>query len=146
MKEKPVALQEAFFNREWVVKNGIESIVFGLVKNSSKEVDDKFSFTIARKLFVGIGQAGNLDLTALNIQRGRDHGIPPCTEYRKICKMKSIVNWAQLKYIMAPGAAERLRKIYASVEDIDLFAGGIAEIHLNGLMVGPIQLYSEATV
>ena len=137
VKEKPVALQEAFFNREWVVKNGIESIIFGLVKNSSKEVDDKFSFTIARKLFVGTGQAGHLDLTALNIQRGRDHGIPPYTEYRKICKMKSIVNWAQLKYIMVPGAAERLRKIYASVEDIDLFAGGIAEIHLNGLMVGP---------
>lgn len=137
VKQKPVPLQDAFFNRQWVVQNGIESTIFGLVKNSSKEVDDKFAFTIARKLFVGTGETGHLDLTALNIQRGRDHGIPPYNEYRKICNMDPIDSWTKLKSIMMPGAAERLQKIYASVQDIDFFAGGMSERHLNGLMVGP---------
>lgn len=137
VKQKPVTLQKAFFNRDWILKNGIESTIFGLVKNSSKEVDDKFSFTVARRLFVGFGQTGHLDLTALNIQRGRDHGLPPYNEYRKICNMRPIDNWENLKEIMMPGAAERLQKIYASIQDIDFFAGGMSEKHLNGLMVGP---------
>ena len=87
-KFKPVTLQEAFLNREWIVKHGIESTILGLVKNSTKEVDDKFSFTVARRLLVGPGGNEHLDLTALNIQRGRDHGLPRTTNTARyaICR------------------------------------------------------------
>ena len=41
---KPVTLQEAFFNRGIVNQYGVEKVMFGLVGNKSEEVDTKFAF------------------------------------------------------------------------------------------------------
>ena len=137
-KHNPVLLQEAFFNRGLVVSHGIEPTIFGLVKNFSREVDDKFAFAVARKLFIGIGEDGYLDLTALNIQRGRDHGLRGYNDYRKACRLPVAKTWKQLKKIMVPGAGARFQNSYNSPDDIDLFAGGISEIHAPGAIVGPL--------
>ena len=37
-----------------------------------------------------------MDLVALNIQRGRDHGIPSYNELREICGMKRAKTWSDL--------------------------------------------------
>ena len=47
-----------------------------------------------------VGNFG-MDLMALNVQRGRDHGIPPYHEYRKLCGLPAIRNWRQLSSIVA---------------------------------------------
>ena len=52
-KKEPVLLQQAFRNRNYIVTNGIEGTLFGLLKNTSRPVDDKFSFSLSRRLFVG---------------------------------------------------------------------------------------------
>ena len=138
VKHKPVYLQEAFFNRGLIVSRGIEPTIFGLVKNFSREVDNKFAFAVARKLFIGLGQDGHLDLTALNIQRGRDHGLRGYNDYRKACRLPVAKTWKQVKKIMVPGAGARFQNSYNSPDDIDLFAGGISEIHAPGAIVGPL--------
>ena len=137
-KHNPVLLQEAYFNRGLVTSRGIEPTMFGLVKNFSREVDDKFAFAVARKLFIGFGQDGYLDLSALNIQRGRDHGLRGYNEYRRVCRLPVAKNWAQLKKFMVPGAGDRFQKSYNSPDDIDLFAGGISENHVPNAIVGPL--------
>lgn len=137
-KHKPMALQDAFLNRAFISANGIEPTMFGLVKNVSRTVDEGFAFGIARKLFVGIGSNDYLDLTALNIQRGRDHGLRGYNIYRKICGLGVSKTWKGIKNTMVPGAGDRFQKVYTKPDDIDLFAGGISEIQASGSIVGPL--------
>lgn len=92
---------------------------------------------IARKLFIPFGKAGYDDLAARNIQRGRDHGIHVYGVWRKFCKQPPVNTFEDLNKYMDKGAAEVFKKLYTHPNDIDLFAAGLAERHLPGLMVGP---------
>lgn len=78
-----------------------------------------------------------MDLMALNIQRARDHGIPPYIVWREACGLTPIRNWGQLLSIMDDDTVGRLRIAYTNLEDIDLFPGGMAEKPVIGGIVGP---------
>ena len=43
-----------------------------------------------------------LDLMALNIQRGRDHGIPGYVEYRRICQVGKADSFNDLTSNISP--------------------------------------------
>ena len=131
-----VTLQEAFFNRVIINGRGIEPTMFGLLANTSNNVDDGFAHAVARKLFVAVGSDEYLDLTALNIQRGRDHGLPGHNAYREKCGL-FMATWTNLQSIMVTGTAKKFQAIYQSPDDIDIFAGGISEKHMENLVVGP---------
>ena len=51
---------------------------------------------LTQRLFQGTNESHGMDLVALNVQRGRDHGLPPYLEWRKICKLPKISTWKQL--------------------------------------------------
>ena len=78
-----------------------------------------------------------MDLASINIQRGRDHGIPPYVQWRKPCALSPIKSFDDLERSMPPSAVTKLRSVYSSVEDIDLFTGGLAEKSVRGGLVGP---------
>ncbi|TMW43652.1 hypothetical protein DOY81_011266 [Sarcophaga bullata] len=78
-----------------------------------------------------------LDLAAINIQRGRDHGIPPYTHWRVPCGLTPINTWQEFANVVGPESARRISHAYHSVHDIDLFVGGIAERPVVGGLVGP---------
>jgi peroxidase len=86
------------------------------------------------------GQASNLpiDILAIWLQRARDHGVPGYSHWRSACGLRPTVNsFDDLKKIMSSQAVKQLRMLYQSIQDIDLFTGGLAEFPLRGALVGP---------
>ena len=83
---------------------------------------------------------GNIvgDLPAINIQRGRDHGLPSYVKFREACGGGVVKSFDDLQDIISKEQRDRLNRAYrGTVQDIDLFAGGISEFPAPGSVLGP---------
>ncbi|KAK7024272.1 Hpx6p [Halocaridina rubra] len=100
------------------------------------EADPYFSEEVAGKLFRGNRPFG-LDLVALNIQRGRDHGLAPYNSFRKLCGLKKAGHFWDLLNEIPRERVAALQTVYRNVNDIDLFAGGMSESPIPGGILGP---------
>lgn len=79
------------------------------------------------------------DLSALNIQRGRDHGLPGYVAYRRFCNMSDVNDFDDLKNeIPDAEVREVLRELYGDVRNIDIWPGGILESPIEGSKLGPL--------
>lgn len=77
-------------------------------------------------------------MVALNIQRGRDHGIQGYVHYREVCGLSRIRSFEDLRSVLSnPAVADVLSKLYRRIEDVDLFIAGTSEKPLPGAIVGP---------
>ena len=56
-----------------------------------------------------------MDMLSINIQRGRDNGVPPYINWRKICKLTPVSTWSDLENIMRPSSLHVLKNTYQSV-------------------------------
>lgn len=131
VKFKAKKLQEVFFNREPANEHGIEPTMFGMLGNESNSVDTGFCQSVGKKLFIFPGGSGIANLAAFNIQRGRDHGLPMYGEWRKFCGLEKIRDWKHLQQVMPIKAVSAFEKLYKSPDDIDLYAAGVAENHVQ---------------
>merc|ERR1711963_227216 len=78
-------LKEVFFQPKEMKEPGFfDGLLRGLVLDSSKAADSDFVDEVRNHLFEKSDKSGGLDLVAINIQRGRDHGIPGYNKYREI--------------------------------------------------------------
>ena len=77
------------------------------------------------------------DLASINIQRGRDHGLPGYIQFSTLCggPAASGKNFGLLRNINFKQRV-RLFKTYEVVEDIDLFAGLLSERNQRGSELG----------
>jgi len=77
------------------------------------------------------------DLASINIQRGRDHGLPGYIQFSTLCggPAASGKNFGRLTNINFKQRV-RLFKTYEVVEDIDLFAGLLSERKQRGSELG----------
>ncbi|KAK3881472.1 hypothetical protein Pcinc_014084 [Petrolisthes cinctipes] len=113
-----------------------EKLVRGETSQPAMKVDSKFTSQVTGKLFRG-SQSFGLDLVALNIQRGRDHGLASYITVREACGFSRVATFDDLVPFMVSKSLESLRKIYKRVEDIELFVGGVSEKPVAGGQVGP---------
>ncbi|XP_057291870.1 lactoperoxidase-like [Hydractinia symbiolongicarpus] len=132
-----ISLQASFSDTRSIRERGIEPTAFGLLANQSQRVDATFAFGIIRRLFVPVGETRREDLTALNIQRGRDHGLPTYGAWRNICNLPAVNTFDDLVGIMPNRTITNLKNVYRNPNDIDIFAAGMAERRTNGKMLGP---------
>jgi hypothetical protein len=84
----------------------------------------------------GAPGSGGLDLVSLNIQRGRDHGLPSYNRARQDYGLPAVSGFSGIT--ANQGVQLNLASVYNTVDDIDPWIGAVAEDHLPGAMVGPL--------
>lgn len=117
-------LRDGFFAPDQVRQHGIEPLLRGLASQVCQDVDSYVIDDVRNFLFGPPGRGG-FDLVSLNIQRGRDHGLPSYNDARRAMGLRPAKSFAQIS--SDPEVVNRLAQVYASVEDIDLWVGGISE-------------------
>lgn len=137
--DPPILLRDGFFNPDMLYQQSmIDEMIRGLVATPMETMDQFITGEVTNHLFEQhkIPHSG-IDLIALNIHRARDHGIPSYNNYRALCNLKRATTFEDLSREMTPEVIARMKRIYASVDDIDLFPGGMSERPLQGGLVGP---------
>lgn len=132
-----LALRDAFFNPDLLrYEGGIEPILRGLSKKLAQDVDTYVIDDVRNFLFGTPGLDG-LDLVSLNIQRGRDHGLPT---YNEACIQMGLDPATKFSDITSDKKVrKRLKKAYNNeIEMVDVWVGGLAEDHVHGALVGPL--------
>ena len=131
-----VDLIDAFFNLSLMDEFGLESFLKGFATHKQYETDTKIN-SILRNFLFGSPTAPvrfGLDLAALNIQRGRDHGLPDYNDIRKFYTGTPARTFADITKNTTLAAA--LQTQYGTIDNIDLWIGILAEDLLPGKSVG----------
>ncbi len=129
-------VRNAFFAPHRIIaEGGIEPILRGLASQKCQELDVYIVADLRNFLFGAPGQGG-FDLASLNIQRGRDHGLPRYNDARKAMGLAPKQSFADIS--ADPEVQARLASAYISVDDIDFWIGGLAEDHIKGSLMGEL--------
>jgi hypothetical protein len=132
-------LREAFFKPSSLSGTGeLEYLLKGLASDQQQEVDMLVIDDVRNFLF-GPPGAGGFDLPSLNIQRGRDHGLPDYNTMRLAYGLPAIDSFDDISSDLAVQTA--LQSLYNDVNSIDAWVGAIAEDHLPGAAVGELITY-----
>lgn len=134
-------LRNAFFS-PWrlVDEGGVDPLLRGMFSTPAKlkTPTQNLNTELTEKLF-HTAHAVALDLAAINIQRGRDHAIPPYNKWREVCNMSEVNDFDDLAgEISDKSVRDKLKELYGSVYNIDVWVGGILEDQVEGGKVGPL--------
>ena len=128
-----LSLAASFFDPSLIEEDGIEVILRGLASQQCQELDAHLINEVRNFLF-GPPGAGGFDLASLNIQRGRDHGIPGFNEARRGLGLRPLRFMSDLTD--SPEDVENLQSVYDHPDQLDLWVGALCEKDLPGSMVG----------
>lgn len=132
-------LRHIFNNPASLYRQGnYDGCIHSMINDPSQSLDNHFTEEITNHLFQDTNSSFGMDLVTINIQRGRDHGIPGYNFFRTACGLSKIQSFRQLDNVMIEGAGQLFSQLYAHVDDIDLFIAGNYEKKLKDAMVGPV--------
>ncbi|XP_054084905.1 peroxidasin [Zeugodacus cucurbitae] len=134
-------LHKAFF-APWRIayEGGVDPLMRGMfsIPAKLKTPEENLNSELTEKLFQ-TAHAVALDLAAINIQRGRDHGLPGYNAYREFCNLSIAVTFDDMEnYIKNADVRRKLKEIYGHPDNIDVWVGGILEDQVEGGKVGPL--------
>jgi hypothetical protein len=140
--EKHLPLMASYFNSPTTIGQvGVEPILRGMVSFLQNAVDLYFVDDLRNFLF-GSPDKGGFDLAAINIQRGRDHGLPGFNDFRKAYGLEPYTKWSDIH--PDPAVNSLLASVYTSIDDCDVYVCGLAEYHAitDQANVGPTFVVS----
>jgi hypothetical protein len=131
-----MGLRHAFFLQQSLAGAGeLEYFLKGLASDQQQEVDMHIVDDVRDFLF-GEPIPGGFDLATLNIQRGRDHGLPGYNAVRQAFGLAPKNSFTEIS--SDPAIQAGLQSLYGSVDDIDPWVGALSEDHYPGSEVGEL--------
>ena len=131
-----LSLRDSFFNPSLLLdrrNGGLAPLLRGLASEHSQEIDALVIDDVRNFLFGRPGDGG-FDLVSLNIQRGRDHGLPSYTAVRSAYGLS---NFGGIFFMDAPKhVKKKLWEVYLFDDKIDPWVGMLAENHYRSALVG----------
>lgn len=118
-----IALHKMLFNPYslWL-QDGLDNAIGGAAITPLAKADQYFTTELTENLFtdredrvqptVTQRNVCGLDLVSLNIQRGRDHGLPAYPEWRRHCKLPSVDTWNDMAYAVDEDSLETMKRIF----------------------------------
>ena len=128
-----LSLKDAFFQTtsDFAANGGASGFLRKLASDVSNELDVFIVDDLRNFLNV---PGASMDLAAINIQRGRDLGLGSLNQTRVALGLKAYTSFAEITSDASIAAS--LQAAYGSVDNLDLWIGGLAENHGQGAMVG----------
>jgi peroxidase len=131
-----LSLQDAFFRPDLLQDEGqMEAIFRGMSQGLAESLDTQIVDDVRNFLF-GPPGAGGFDLASLNIQRGRDHGLADYNTIRESFGLDKADNFSDITSDVS--LQTKLTSLYGTVDNIDVFVGGLAEDAFNDSMLGEL--------
>ena len=138
---KPIAeghlpLREAFF-APWqlTTKNSIDPLLRGLTQQQAQAIDPYLIDDVRNFLF-GPPGTGGMDLASMNLQRGRDHGLASYNDIRLAMGLSPALRFSDITKNRT--LQRQLKSAYGTIEQMDVWIGGLAEPPYKGAMVGQL--------
>ncbi|KAJ8930106.1 hypothetical protein NQ314_017134 [Rhamnusium bicolor] len=138
-------MQHITYN-EWISKVLAHKYVTKIERFGNYDADEdpsvSNSFATAamralKSLYDGNINHFGFDVLSMDIQRGRDHGLPSYVEYRSLCGFPKAQEFGELSDVMSEEHISALSKVYSSPKDVDLIIGGLMENPEEGSLLGP---------
>ncbi|CAB1434882.1 unnamed protein product [Pleuronectes platessa] len=140
MLEMLVFGDEVLFKVMSPLEGGIEPVLRGIIGTAAPAVSSNMLLAedVTERLVISKIDR-HMDLASLNLQRGRDHGLPGYNDWRVFCGLKYIKTLEDLKEVVGDNkVAEEIQKKYQHLDNIDVWLGGLVEKLLPGSRTGPL--------
>lgn len=140
MNSGNINLSDSYFNPTIInISGGIDPFLKGMATNLQQEFDCKMIDDLRNLLFAELpGISLGLDLAAININRGRERGLPDYNTVRSNFGLTTIPDWEGITG--DPESAQILEEVYGDINDIDPWVGMLAEEHITDALVGQLVM------
>lgn len=131
-----VKLRDVFFTPSYVQTNGINELLLGASLKKMQEINGQVVDDVRNFLFGPPTANMILDLASLNIQRGRDHGLPNYNDVREAYGLARLSSFTQVTSNIS--VSSNLTTLYETPDNMDTWIGVMVEDHVDGGAVGEL--------
>ena len=127
-------LSDGFWNpTEMINTGGVGPILRG-AGWATQAANDIYTVHDMRNAMFGEPGFGGMDMCSIDIQRGRDHGLPDYNSVRESLGLAKIENWSEITNDSE--VIDRMIEAYPDVNNADPIMGMYAERHITGSSLG----------